>query len=328
MSKQSGAMAEEWRVIMGVDISSHGRSVNRLTKAIYLPESWDRGYRRIVVDGKFVPVHKLVALAFLGDPKSPTNTVDHIDGDKGNNAVSNLRWASKAEQRANQRPHAQFQDTLPIEMNMGDGVWHRFVCMSECCRIHNLDVSAVSKCMSGKRKSHKGSTFRRIEPVKIDGELWATIYGIAVSSAGRIQNRKSGTVWMPKPTDGHGGYCYVADPQGKMHSVHRLVAQAFLADSADPEKPEVDHIDGDRSNNCVSNLRWANRVEQVKNRKKVAVNSKNTTKAIRSIDSKGHVAEYPSAREATKATGVAFGLISRVALGNQRSSKGYKFEFV
>jgi len=40
---------------------------------------------------------------------------------------------------------------------------------------------------------------------------------------------------------------------GKKHSVHRLVARAYL--STYSEDLQVDHIDGDRANNCVSNLR-------------------------------------------------------------------------
>lgn len=37
--------------------------------------------------------------------------------------------------------------------------------------------------------------------------------------------------------------------------VHRLVAEAFIENN-EPEKCWVDHIDGNRSNNNVENLRW------------------------------------------------------------------------
>lgn len=51
----------------------------------------------------------------------------------------------------------------------------------------------------------------------------------------------------------------------KRYSVHRLVAETFIPN---PEnKPEVDHIDRNPSNNNVSNLRWVTVRENNNNRK-------------------------------------------------------------
>ena len=50
----------------------------------------------------------------------------------------------------------------------------------------------------------------------------------------------------------------------KKFYAHVLVAYAFIPRV--DGKTEVDHIDRNRSHNYVSNLRWANRVEQLKNR--------------------------------------------------------------
>jgi hypothetical protein len=49
--------------------------------------------------------HRAVALAFLGNPPSAAHEVAHNDGDPRNNAPSNLRWATHADNNADRERH-------------------------------------------------------------------------------------------------------------------------------------------------------------------------------------------------------------------------------
>jgi len=70
-------------------------------KGRYLTQ-WDngRGYLRVKLshDGvvKQIRVHRLVAFHYIPNPENKSE-INHIDGDKTNNSVENLEWATRIE---------------------------------------------------------------------------------------------------------------------------------------------------------------------------------------------------------------------------------------
>jgi hypothetical protein len=87
--------------------SSSGHVRNAGTKVALKPWRAGAGYLYVQLwrSRKKVGVHRLVALAFLGEPPSDRHEVAHNDGDPKNNHVSNLRWATHAENQADIRKH-------------------------------------------------------------------------------------------------------------------------------------------------------------------------------------------------------------------------------
>lgn len=101
----------------------------------------------------------------------------------------------------------------------------------------------------------------------IVNEEWRSIdeyINYQVSNIGRVRNCNTGKILKPKIQSG--GYCQVSlykDKKQKIFLIHRLVANEFI-DNPD-DKQFVDHVDHDKSNNCINNLRWASNKENAGN---------------------------------------------------------------
>ena len=80
-------------------LTSDGQVISlRQTKPKVLKAVIDNnGYKRVTISGKTVRIHRAVAIYFIPNPENKP-TVNHIDGNKLNNDISNLEWATSSEQ--------------------------------------------------------------------------------------------------------------------------------------------------------------------------------------------------------------------------------------
>lgn len=97
---------EEWRTYRntGYFVSNHGhvRSPSGEVLAHRLnQEGYDRACLRYGSEEEDVYVHRMVCIAFNGEPPTPEHEADHINKIRNDNVPKNLQWVTKEESLAN-----------------------------------------------------------------------------------------------------------------------------------------------------------------------------------------------------------------------------------
>lgn len=151
--------------------------------------------------------------------------------------------------------------------------------------------------------------------VSSDGKVWSLNY----NHTGKMKELKP----CPKK-DGYLRVGLYTNGRQVHKFVHRLVAKAFVANP--DNKPQVNHIDQDKTNNCEDNLEWCNaeyntnygdRTERVA---ETLTNRKDLSVSVVCLET-GVV--YPSAREASRQSGIDQRNISKCINGKRKSAGGY-----
>ena len=152
-------------------------------------------------------------------------------------------------------------------------------------------------------------------------EEWRKVEGheeYYISNKGRFRKGKE----LRSTNVDNEGYCrcYI---DGKTFKVHRLVAQAFIPN---PDNlPVVDHINCNKSDNRVENLRWIT----VSGNTQAAYDNGLISMArkirILAVDEEDNATLYESQAHASRETGIPRKMITKVIQGNMKQCGGYRF---
>jgi hypothetical protein len=135
----------------------------------------------------------------------------------------------------------------------------------------------MSRTIEQSRK-HIEAGFELIKQLDIllarDREQWKSVDGYdnyEVSNRSRVKNIDTGKILKRSIRNKYYGANLYNNDKMKTFKVHRLVAIAFVANPHD--KPCVDHINNDKLDNNVTNLRWATFKENNQNKPKQSNNT-------------------------------------------------------
>ena len=179
-------------------------------------------------------------------------------------------------------------------------------------------------------------------------EIWRDIEGYEgrykISNTGKVKSIQrqvsNGTGLATLPTRilkqgiNYKGYPIIylsKNSKSRTLPIHRLVAKAFIPNPKN--KPQVNHIDGNKVNNNASNLEWVTNSENQVHAYEMGLNSVTgragkQKRAVIQVDMKTgeYLNEYDSIAEATKAIGfVSKSNIGACCRGIKKSVGGYKW---
>lgn len=275
----------------GYMISSTGQVYSQKKNVILQGSLAKNGCRRVKLTRMertkhHLYIHRLVAIAFLGQPPNESAIVQHKDGNNKNNDISNLAWATKNSgtsipKTLPQAGQPQWKRNGRRRDGLADPITAAKVDYSFYCTWFNvkdlvvdlkLPPDAVPNIIQARKNGRTAYGYRFYNTEKIETELWKKLEQpgcepILVSSCGRVKTRKNRVGYGYTNGSGY-RECrlnQLKEPgkkaKKKAYRIDELVVKAFYSQGLrqlwnlnSSPNPELLHLNGNLSDNSLLNL--------------------------------------------------------------------------
>lgn len=345
-------MEEElWKSIENYEnyhVSTLGRVKNTTTDKILKLNS-KGGYLDISLVNslgqKTFKVHRLVALAFIPNPENKTD-VNHMDKNKHNNNILNLEWNTRAENNLHGKLNVIIKTNRNKSINRLDKNTNKLLekynsielaaewvlSLGLTKTVHN-GRNSIGNVITGVSKTAYGFRWELENTNQsLENEIWKQVIieniinndkEYFVSNLGRFKN--SSGIIMDNYKVNENGYIRVFI-YNKTYALHRLIALAFISNLENKE--HVNHIDGIKLNNCVSNLEWVTNQENQLHKFKIGLGNNYTRKITQYDLEMNKIKDFNSIVEASKTLNIGKSNIRGVLTNNRKTAGGFIFKYL
>ncbi len=326
-------MIKPWSEDSDFLIYSDGRIFSKKSNK-FMSSYLSNGYPTVGLNDKLYRIHNLVAKTFVENPDPINNTIpDHIDGNRENNNYSNLEWITFEENclRYYKRGGTPNHCRAVFQFDANENLINEFKSIIDASKSTGISSDMIGHSCRGTVKftfdadrnkykwKYKEEKHKEDKP---DGKSPSEFPNYIITKNGKIYNINSN--YYLKTNINRDKYEIVSlfyNKKKKSFLVHRLVAELYLDKPESMEELQVNHLDGNRSNNKVENLQWVTPKEHSRYTFDFG-KKKQMKKTVLMIDPKSNdiINSFDSVREASDKTGINYSAIANVA----RGVHGYK----
>ena len=179
---------------------------------------------------------------------------------------------------------------------------------------------------------HKNSNILRKQTEyftsNLENEIWKSYNNYLISNYGRVQHSVKHNLLRPSLTCGYYKVRLSNNGLAEDHMVHQLVWQLFSNCSIQSRDFVIDHIDGNKLNNHIDNLRQISISENV-NAALYETKTNSSAKPVGQYDLQGEfIKSFPSAAAAARELKLDSSTITKVCRGKNKTHGGFIFKYI